>query len=321
MDRRSWGEAFKRTAKEFKNDNLTDWAAALTYYAVLSIFPALLAMVSLLGLFGSTAIQPLIDSIGRLAPGAVREILTTALTNLQNAQGAGIAFVVGLVAALWSASGYVAAFMRAANAVYDMPEGRPIWVTLPVRLGTTIAVVILLAVSAVGIVFTGGLAAGAAQLLGLGETVVRIWDIAKWPVILLLVITVLALLYWAAPNVKHPGFRWLTPGGALAVLLWLVVSAGFAFYVANFGSYNKTYGTFAGVIIFLIWLWLTNIAVLLGVELDAELQRGRAIAAGGSADQEPYVQPRSTRKFSDDEARSVPRQSSREAAGHSGDPR
>ncbi|WP_201776648.1 YihY/virulence factor BrkB family protein [Allosalinactinospora lopnorensis] len=294
---RSWTGVLKRTVKEFNEDNLTDWAAALTYYGVLSLFPALLALVSLLGLFGDAAIRPLVEGLGRVAPGPVQETLTAALTNLQNGQGAGIAFVLGLAVALWSASGYVAVFMRASNVVYDMPEGRPFWITLPVRLGTTAAVVILLGLSAVAVVFTGGLAGWAAGFIGLGDTAVRIWDIAKWPVIVLVVILVLALLYWAAPNVKQPGFRWLTPGSVLAVLLWLAASAAFAFYVANFGNYNETYGTLAGAVIFLVWLWISNIAVLLGVEFDAELQRGRNIAAGQPSDQEPYAAPRSTRKF------------------------
>ncbi|MFC3520245.1 YihY/virulence factor BrkB family protein [Streptomonospora nanhaiensis] len=306
MPKRSWTGVLKRTAAEFKDDNLSDWAAALTYYAVLSIFPALLALVSLLGLFGSGAIQPLIDSLGRVAPANVRDILTGVLTSLQNNRGAsGIAFIVGLAVALWSASGYVAAFMRAANAVYDMPEGRPWWMLLPLRVGITLVVVVLLAVSAVAVVFTGGLAQQAASLLGIGPTAVTVWNIAKWPVILLFVIFILALLYWAAPNVKPPGFRWITPGSAIAVVLWLAASAAFAFYVANFSSYNRTYGTLAGVIVFLVWLWISNIAVLLGVEFDAEMQRGRAIRAGQPPEAEPYARPRSTRKLDERERQRV----------------
>jgi membrane protein len=207
--------------------------------------------------------------------------------------------VVGLAAAIWSASGYVAAFTRASNAIYDVDEGRPIWKTLPLRVGLTVALLVLLAVSAVAVVVTGGLAGKVGELLGVGDTVVTIWDIAKWPVLIVLVSFMFALLYWAAPNVKQPGFRWISPGGLLAVLLWLVASAAFAFYVANFGSYNKTYGAVGGVIIFLVWLWISNIAVLLGAEFNAELQRGKQIKAGHPEDREPFLEPRDTRKLRD----------------------
>jgi membrane protein len=203
--------------------------------------------------------------------------------------------IIGLVGALWAASGYIGAFMRASNAIYEMPEGRPVWKIVPLRVGLTLAVVMLLAVSAVGVVATGTVADRAGQILGIGSTGVLVWDIAKWPVIAALVTLVFALLYWASPNVKHPGLRWLSPGGALAVVLWVLASAGFAFYVSNFGSYNKTYGSLGGVIGFLVWLWISNIAILLGAELDAELARGQRIEAGQPAEQEPFLPPRDTR--------------------------
>ncbi len=294
----SWSATVKRTVTEFKEDNLTDWAAALTYYGVLSIFPALLALVSILGLIGPSATQPLVDNLGKVAPGPAKDIFTTAVENLQKSQGAGgILFIVGLAAALWSASGYVAAFMRASNAIYDVEEGRPIWKKAPVRLGVTLVLVVLLALSALAVVLTGGLAQQVGNLVGIGDSAVRVWDIAKWPVLLLIVSFMFAFLYWAAPNVKQPGFRWISPGGIVAVVLWLIASAVFAFYVANFGSYNKTYGTLGGVIIFLVWLWLSNIAVLLGAEFNAELERGRQIEAGHPPAQEPFLEPRDTRKM------------------------
>ena len=210
--------------------------------------------------------------------------------------------MIGIGAALWSASGYVAAFMRASNAIYDVEEGRPMWKTLPVRVGLTIVLLTLVAISAIAVVLTGSLARQVGDLLGLGSTAVDVWDIAKWPVLLLVVSFMFALLYWAAPNVKHPGFRWISPGGLLAVLVWVIASAAFAFYVGNFGSYNKTYGTLGGVIAFLVWLWISNIAVLLGAEFNAELERGRAIEAGQPADKEPFVEPRDTRKLESREA-------------------
>ncbi len=297
----SWGDALRRTVREFKEDNLTDWAAALTYYSILAIFPALLALVSVVGLLGDATTQSLIDNLGTVAPGPAKDIVTSALQNLQKNQGAaGGLFVVGLATALWSASGYVAAFMRASNSIYDVGEGRPIWKTLPTRVLITLVLLFMLALVAVGVTFTGGLARQAGNVLGLGSSAVQAWDIAKWPVILIVVMTMFAILYWASPNVRHPKFRWITPGSVVAVLLWIVASAGFALYVASFASYNKTYGALGGVIIFLVWLWISNIAVLLGAELNAEVERGRQIEAGHPADEEPFLEPRDTRKLDDE---------------------
>src|SRR3954449_392283 len=298
LNARSWKGVATRTFREFKEDNLTDWAAALTYYGILAVFPALLALVSVLGLIGPSATQPLIDNLNAVAPGPAKQIVTSAVQNLQrNSGAAGLLFVVGLALAIWSASGYVAAFMRASNAIYEVGEGRPVWKTVPTRVLVTIALLIMLAIVAIGVTITGGLADQVGKLLGIGGTAVTVWDIVKWPVILLVVMTMLALLYWAAPNVKHPRFRWVSPGGVAGVLLWLLASVGFAFYVANFSSYNKTYGALGGVIVFLMWLWISNIAVLLGAEFNAEVDRGRQIETGHPADKEPFLQPRDTRKL------------------------
>jgi membrane protein len=296
---RGWWAALKRTFKEFREDNLTDWAAALTYYAVLAIFPALIVLVSILGLVGDSATQPLIDNLGAVAPGPAKEIFTSAIENLQGDKGAaGVLFIIGILGALWSASGYVAAFMRASNSIYDMPEGRPVWKTLPVRVGLTLILLFLLAITTLAVVLTGGLAERVGDVIGLGSTAVDVWNIAKWPVLLVIVSFMFALLYWAAPNVKQPGFRWVSPGGIVAVVGWLIASAAFAFYVGNFGSYNKTYGALGGVIVFLVWLWISNIVILLGAEFNAELERGRAIEAGmRPEDREPFAKPRDTRKM------------------------
>jgi membrane protein len=303
MVRHGW-PVLKRTIGEFREDNLTDWAAALTYYGVLAIFPALIVLVSILGLVGESATQPLIDNLGTVAPGPAKEIFTSAIKNLQGDQGAaGLLFVVGLLAALWSASGYVAAFMRASNAIYDMEEGRPVWKTLPVRIGLTLVLLLLLAVSTIAVVLTGGLAEKVGNLVGLGSTAVTVWNIAKWPVLLLVVSFMFALLYWAAPNVKHPGFRWISPGGVLAVVGWLIASGAFALYVSNFGSYNKTYGALGGVVVFLVWLWISNVMILLGAEFNSELERERAIEEGmRPEDREPFAQPRDTRKMAREQA-------------------
>jgi YihY family inner membrane protein len=292
-----WWGAVKRTVAEYRVDNLSDWAAALTYYGVLSIFPALLVLVSAIGLAGRSATQSLLNNLGQLAPGSVRQILATAIANLQSGQrSAGVIVVVSLLLALWSASGYIAAFMRASNAIYDVPEGRPVWKTVPIRIAVTVVMLLLLAASTVAVVVTGGLADRVGRVLGIGSMAVTIWDIAKWPVLLVIVSFMFALLYWASPNARQ-GFRWVTPGGVLAVVVWVVASAAFAFYVANFSSYNKTYGSLAGVIVFLVWLWISNIAILLGAELNAELERGRGMAAGRAPQREPYMELRDTSKI------------------------
>ncbi|MGW6944759.1 YihY/virulence factor BrkB family protein [Streptomyces xanthophaeus] len=299
---RSWRAVLRGTAKEFQNDELADRAAALTYYGVLALFPALLVLVSLLGIAGESATRQVLDSVQKLAPGSARDVLSDAVEQLQGRSGAGsLLAVVGLVVALWSASGYIAAFIRASNAVYDVPEGRPVWKVLPLRLALTVTLMVLACASALIVVFTGGLARYVGTSIGIGDSALAVWSIAKWPVLVLLVTIMIALLYWAAPNAKGRGFKWVTPGSLLALLIWMIASAGFAFYVANFASYNKTYGTVAGVIVFLVWLWITNLAVLLGLEFDAELTRQRAIAGGMPEDEVPYVRPRDTRAWSDED--------------------
>lgn len=307
LPKRSWWAVLKRTVREFGKDNLTDWAAALTYYSILSIFPAVIVLIAVLGLLGPSATQTLIDNINTMVPGQGRDILVNAIKELQHSDSlAGPLAIVGLVGVLWSASGYIGAFMRASNAIYEMPEGRPVWKTVPLRVSLTLAGVVLLALCAVGVVATGVVAERAGRMLGIGSNGVLVWDIAKWPVLAVLVSLAFALLYWASPNVKHPGFRWLTPGGVLAVVVWTLASAGFAFYVANFGSYNKIYGSLGGVIGFLVWLWISNIAILLGAELDAELARGQRIEAGQPAEQEPFLPPRDTRAMKEQNGSSAP---------------
>ena len=290
--------ALKRTFKQFSEDNVSDWAAALTYYGILSIFPAVLALVSILGMVtdnGSTTVQ---DTINDVVPSPqIQELVNTVLNQVSDPGTAGIAAIVGIALAFWSASGYVAAFMRASNAVYDVPEGRPIWKTLPIRLAVTAVIGVMLVASAVIVVFTGDLAQAVGGAIGLGDQAVTVWSIAKWPVLVILVSLMFSILYWASPNAKTGGFRWVSPGGIFAVVLWVAASAAFALYLAFFADYNKTYGALGGAIAFLVWLWITNQAILLGAEMDAELERGRAIAAGHPADDEPFLQLRDDRKL------------------------
>jgi membrane protein len=291
---------FRRALREYKEDNLSDWAAALTFRAILALFPGLLVLVSIVGLLGSDTSDDLLNHLQKSAPSSVRGTIKTIFQNVRDNHGtAGLVGVLALLLALWSASSYVAAFMRASNNIYDIVEGRPIWKTAPIRLGLTIFLVVVVIVAAAIAVLSGGIARDLGDVIGLGDTAVTVWNIAKWPFLLIVASLALALLYWAAPNAKQASFRWITPGGLLTVIVWVAASAGFAVYVANFSSYNKTYGSLAGIVIFLMWLWLSNIALLLGAEFDAELQRARAIDQGLSPDQEPYVDLRDTRKLDD----------------------
>jgi membrane protein len=290
--------ALKRTVKQFSQDNVSDWAAALTYYGVLSIFPGVLVLVSLLGMLSNDGQRTVEDAVEQLAPNEqLQSLVNTVLAQVKDTGTAGFAAIVGLLAAFWSASGYTAAFMRASNAIYDVPEGRPIWKTLPIRVGVTAVVGVMLVVSAAIVIFTGDLAEIVGETIGLGSAAVLTWNIAKWPVLFILISLMFAILYWASPNAKTGGFRWVSPGGIFAVLLWLLASVAFAVYLANFANYNKTYGTLGGVIAFLVWMWITNIAILLGAELDAELERGRAIAAGHDPADEPFLELRDDRKI------------------------
>jgi membrane protein len=287
---RAWLGVIRRTIVEFIDDDLNDRAAALTYYGILSIFPGLLVVLAGIGLLGRSTTDYVVANMGTLTPGPGRDIITTLVRNVQdNQRTAGVLALVGLAVAFWSATSYIGGFMRAANAIYDVPEGRPMWKTVPIQLAVTAITGIFFAVSAVAVIFTGRLAQIAGRALGIEQASVRTFDIVKWPILVVVAGLLIALLYWAAPNARQGGFRWITPGSVLAVIAWVTVSAGFALYIAKFDSYNRTYGTLGGAIIFLIWLWLTNVAILLGAEFDAELGRARAIAAGLSRHSEPYL--------------------------------
>jgi membrane protein len=290
LSKRTWMGTLTRTLREFKEDDLSLLAAALTYYAILALFPALLVLLSLLGLAGSGTVDTLLQNVGSLAPSATRTVITNAVHNLQSSnKAAGVAFIFGLVGALWSASGYVGGFMKAANIIYEVEEGRKFWKLKPIQIFATLVVVLLSAIVVIAVVVTGPIAQKAGNIVGAGSTAVTVFNIAKWPVIAFVVAQIFAFLYWISPNVKQPGYRWLSPGGILAVVLWVIASALFAFYVANFGSYSKTYGSMAAVIIFLVWLWITNLVMLLGLEFNAEVERGRLIEAGHDPDTEPFL--------------------------------
>ena len=286
-----WLAVLKRTAKEFKEDNLTDWAAALTYYAVLALFPALLALVALVGIFGQypQTTNALLD-IARQVSGndsALNGLKDTIDGIVRNKGGAGALLGLSLAGALWSASGYIGAFMRASNAIYEVPEGRPFWKLRPLQVVVTLGIVLLVA-----LVVSGPLADALGSKLGLGSAGVTVYQIAKWPVMAAVVLSMLAVLYYVAPNARLPRIQWLSPGAIVALVIWIVASAAFGFYVAKFGSYNKTYGTLGGAIALLVWMWITNLAVLFGQELNAEIERERELTSGMPAERELQLAPR-----------------------------
>jgi membrane protein len=295
-------QTLKRTITEFKEDELTDRAAALTYYGILSIFPALIALVSIVGLVAdpATITRTLTDVVSSIGPASAVETFKGPIEGITSNRGAaGILLIVGIAAALWTASGYVGAFMRAANVIYEVEEGRSFIKLRPLQMLVTLLLVLMLALVLMAVVLTGPLADAVGSAVGLGSTAVTIWDIAKWPVLLGVVVAMIALLYYASPNAKLRGFKSILPGAALAVVIWLLASAAFAFYVANFGSYDKTYGTLGGVVIFLVWVWLTNVAILLGAELNAERERSRQLEEGApGAERELQLDERSTPKDS-----------------------
>jgi membrane protein len=290
----------KRTLTEFSEDNMTVWAGALTYFGLLALFPALIALVSIIGVVGSphSTTHTITEVITRIGPGSAARTFAGPVRSITaHPAASGILLIAGLAAALWSASGYVGAFMKAANVIYETPEGRPFWKLRPLQILVTLVLIVLLAAVLLSIVLTGPVVSAVAAPLHVGSAAQTVWDIAKWPAMLIVVILMFTLLFHASPNVRLPGFRRAIPGAALAVAVWIAASAGFAFYVANFGSYDKTYGTLGGVVVLLMWMWITNNALLLGMEFNAERERGLELAAGlPGAEREIQLEPRDTPK-------------------------
>jgi membrane protein len=292
--------ALKRTFKEYSEDNMSDWAAALTYYGLLAVFPALIALVAIVGLVGNPAstTSQLIEIVGKIGPSSAKKTFEGPIKSItEQRSAAGILLIVGIVAALYSASSYVAAFARASNIIWETPEGRPMWKLKPQQMLVTLVILVLLIVIALSLVLTGPVVNAVAGPLGISSSAVSVWNIAKWPVLLLFMILMFTILYYASPNVKMRGLRWVAPGAAFALLVWIVASAAFALYVANFGSYNKTYGALGGVVVFLVWMWLTNAALLLGAQLNSERERNAEIEEGAPrAERELQMEPRNEPK-------------------------
>ena len=295
VSKRSWKDTLKRTFTEFKEDNLTDWAAALTYYAVLSMFPALIALLSIVGLVAdpATVSRVITETVSEIGPATAAETFSGPIEEItRNQATAGLALILGLAGALWTASGYIGAFIRASNSIYEIEEGRPFWKLRPLQILVTLILVLMLALVFLGLLVSGPLAEAVGGAVGLADSAVTAFQYGKWPVLVVVVMLMLAILYYAAPNAKLPGFKWISPGSVIAVIVWILASIAFAFYVANFGNYQKTYGTLGGVVSFLVWMWITNLAVLFGAELNAELERSRELEAGEPAEEEIQLEPR-----------------------------
>ncbi len=299
IQKRTWFYVARKVRREFSDDQCTDLAAALTYYGVLAIFPAVLALSAILGLVGQaeTSVQTVLDVMRPLVSEKTLGTIEPTLLELASSQGAGLVLVLGLLGALWSASGYVGAFGRAMNRIYEIGEGRPFWKLRPIMLAITLVAILLVALVLLMLILSGPVAQSIGDQIGLGDQALQVWDLAKWPVMVAAVMLVVAILYYATPNVQQPKFRWISVGAAVAILIWMLAAAGFAFYVANFASYNKTYGSLAGVVVGLVFLWLTNVALLLGAEIDSELERGRQLQAGIAAESELQLPARDTRNI------------------------
>jgi len=286
----------KRTVQEFQEDNLTDWAATLTYYGLLALFPALIVLVSLVGLLGDpeSTTNTLTDIVTKIGPDSAASTFEGPIKQVTESRAtAGFALITSTLVALWSASGYLGAFIRASNVIYETREGRPFWKLRPLQLLMTLVVVLLLAVMAMGVVLTGPIVSDVAEPIGVSDTAVSIWNYAKWLLIAVLFVLMIGLIYYAAPNVKQRGYSWITPGGLVALVVWLVASAAFGLYVSQFGSYNNVYGSLAGLVIILIWMWITNLAILFGHELNAERERNVQLDEGlPGAEKELQLEPR-----------------------------
>ncbi|MEV7647148.1 YihY/virulence factor BrkB family protein [Arthrobacter sp. NPDC089319] len=294
----SWKYILRKTFREFTDDDCTDLAAGLTYYGVLSLFPGLLALVSVLGLVGQAekTTDAMLSMVEQVAPGQALDVIRQPIEQLASSQGAGLAFVIGLVGAIWSASGYVNAFGRAMNRIYEVDEGRPFWKLRPVMLLITIVVLLLAVLMMLMLVLSGPVAQAVGSFIGLGEVALTVWNIAKWPLLVIFAVVMIAVLYYATPNVKQPKFRWMSLGALIALVVLALATLGFAFYVGNFGNYNKTYGAIGGVIVLLLWFWLANLALLFGAEFDAETERGRQLQAGIAAEENIQLPLRDSRK-------------------------
>lgn len=291
-------DTFKRVRVAFRNNNLTTLAAALTYFGVLAMVPGLIVLFTALGWFGKGITEKVVHQVNVVAPGSSGHFVGQLLHQAQSHKsGTGVMAIVGIIIAIWSASSYVNGFRHASNLIYGVGEGRPVWKTIALRIGITLVAVILLVLSALIVVVSGSIASEIGNALGVGHTAVIVWSVLKWPLLFVIVSALLAVLYWATPNAEQGGIRWISPGGLIATVGWIVVSALFALYITHFSSYDRTYGSLASIVVFLVWLWLSNLAILLGAQVNAELEHARATTAGLPEDVRPFIPPRDTQKL------------------------
>jgi membrane protein len=296
LQKRSWWYTSKMAFAEYKRDQCSDLAAALTFYAVAAVFPAFIVLASLVGVIGQSrqTANALIRLINDLGQHDAADQLRGPITSLAQSRGAGVALIIGTLAALWSASAYVGAFGRAMNRVYEVDEGRPVWKLRPLNILISLVMIVGAALLLLSVALTGSLAEQINRRLGLPHSALSVWTYAKWPLMLIVVALLVAVLYYATPNVQQPKFRWMSVGAFLAIALWVIASIAFGFYVRSFGNYDRTYGSLGGVIVLLLWLWLTNSALLFGAEFDAELERARELEAGIAAEETLQLPPRDT---------------------------
>ena len=299
LDKRSWKYVLRKTLREFRSDGCIDIAAALTYFSVLSIFPALIALFSLLGVFGQgkAAADAILGIIEQAAPGETANTIRGPIEQIASSPGAGIALITGIVLAVWSASGYVGAFSRAMNRIYEIEEGRPFWKLKPAQLLVTVIGIVLLFIAATILVVSGPVTAAVGDALGIGDVAQTLWSILKWPVLAFIVVLMVAILYYATPNAKQPKFRWISIGALIAIVVLALATLAFGLYVGNFSNYDRTYGSLAGIVIFLLWLWIANLALLFGAEFDAEMERARQLEAGIAAEAHIQLPPRDDRNI------------------------
>ncbi|MUN62599.1 YihY family inner membrane protein [Kocuria sediminis] len=294
----SWSYVLRRTVHEFRRDECTDSAAVLTFFAVLSVFPALLAVVSLLGVVGQA--EETVGTILRLlhesgVPAEAVAVLEGPIRELAESSAAGPALVTGLVGALWTASAYVRAFGRSMNRIYEVEEGRPFWKLYPLMVGVTLVLVALAVGMMLVVLLSGPVAERLGELVDLPGSTLRLWQAARGPVVLALLSFVVALLYSTTPNVRQPRFRWLGIGSVTAIVVMAAATAGFSSYVSRFGNYNTTYGAIGGVIVLLLWIWIMNTVLLAGAEFNAETERARRLQAGIAAEEDLLLPPRDVR--------------------------
>src|SRR5919107_1304564 len=233
--------------------------------------------------------RPLPVKIRHLRWSTWRGVVWRSIVGFINDNSAKALLSAGLLIAVWSASGYVSTFTRASNRIYGVREGRAWWKLQLLEIALAAVALVLMAVAGAGLVISGPLVDAVGNALGVGETARRAYSVGRWPVLIVIVTVLLSLLFWIAPNVKQPRFRWLTVGGAVSLVAWAVVSFGFGLYVANFGSYDRTYGSLGAIVAFLVWQYLSNTAVLLGVEVNAEVQRARLVQAGDPEPEAPLA--------------------------------